>query len=104
MAAIILLHNCTYLWTWKQQQYVSRAAPTEELVRFAEQNDGPIFVHCFRYGEEVAQLALKIRMPGDNRELVWLKPASTCSADFLFSSSGDFTEDPVAREAVMVPF
>jgi hypothetical protein len=87
VAAMILLHNGAYLWTWKQRQYLSRAAPTEELVRFAERHDGPVVVHCFRYGEEVAELALKIRLPGENRKIVWLPSSSSCSADFAFSSN-----------------
>jgi hypothetical protein len=71
LAAVIVLHNCGYLWTWKQHQYRMRAAPTEELVRLGKTTRKPIFVKCFPYGVELAVLALQ-QETGRSRDQVIL--------------------------------
>jgi hypothetical protein len=50
LLAVVLIHNCIYLWTRKHQQFVLRAAPTEALIDFARRMSGPIYVKCFPYG------------------------------------------------------
>ena len=45
--ALMLLHNTVYLWTKKRAQFVERAAPTEQLIRFARRTPGAIWVQCF---------------------------------------------------------
>lgn len=62
LAAIVIAHNCAWLWWKKLPQYERRAAPTENLVRFAERAPpGPITVKCFPYSPELAQLAVEMR-------------------------------------------
>jgi hypothetical protein len=58
--AILILHNVGYLWLRKHQQYVDRAAPTEELIRLAARSDGPILVTAFPYSKEIAGWAVKL--------------------------------------------
>jgi Dolichyl-phosphate-mannose-protein mannosyltransferase len=70
--AIILIHNVTYLWTKKRQQFLLRAQPTEQLLSFAQNVNGRIFVKCFPlhriYGESALELILK--KPGST--LIWM--------------------------------
>ncbi|MGH9661639.1 MAG: hypothetical protein ACRD96_24030 [Bryobacteraceae bacterium] len=75
LALVIVAHNYGYLWLRKRPQFVERARPTEMLVDFARRVDGPIYLHCFPYGREVAELALEVRL---NRQL---EPAPTPSPD-----------------------
>ena len=60
LAAVIVLHNCGYLWTRKQTQYLERAAPTEQLIKFARQTNGPVYVHCFAYSPTIAEVAVEV--------------------------------------------
>lgn len=62
LAGVVVAHNCLYIWTKKQQQFLERAAPTEKLVRFARKARGPIYVHCFPYGLECAERAVALRV------------------------------------------
>jgi hypothetical protein len=62
LAAIIVTHNCVYLWVRKQAQFLDLAAPTEQLVVFASSVEGPVYVHCFPYGFEAAERAVEIRL------------------------------------------
>lgn len=87
VAALILLHNCSYLWVWKQDKFLRRAAPTEDLIRFVENTEGPVYVNCFPYGEEVARLALRVRTRGKENQLIWRTQATGCVSDSAFSSS-----------------
>jgi hypothetical protein len=60
LVALLVVHNCGYIWTRKQAQYLERAAPTESLLRFARRVPGPIYLRCFPYGPVIAQLALEV--------------------------------------------
>ena len=62
LAAAVVVHNCVYLWVWKQAQFLARAALTEQLVVFAAEVEGPVFLHCFPGGMEVAQWAVELRL------------------------------------------
>jgi hypothetical protein len=62
LAAVVVIHNCGYLWIRKQGQYLERAAPTEQLVVFAAGVEGPVFLHCFPMGMEDAQWAVELRL------------------------------------------
>jgi len=62
LAAVIVVQNCSYLWVRKQAQYLERAAPTEQLVLFAAGVQGPVYVHCFPYGTQLADLAVELRL------------------------------------------
>jgi hypothetical protein len=59
VAVAIVLHNCGYLWIKKQEQYLARAAPTEELIRLGRKHKGPILLKCFPYGPELAGMVLR---------------------------------------------
>jgi hypothetical protein len=61
-ATVMILHQSGYLWTVKHRQYALRAAPTEELIRVGSQGAERIYVKCFPYGLEVAELALRLRL------------------------------------------
>ncbi len=63
LAALMVLQQCSYLWTKKQAQFEARAWPTEELLRISAKTRGPIYVKCFPYDRSVAELALRIGAP-----------------------------------------
>lgn len=63
VGAVLVAHQCSYLWIKKQAQFEDRAWPTEELVRIATQSDSPIHVKCFPYDKSVAALAVNMRVP-----------------------------------------
>src|SRR5207249_3689663 len=62
VVALMLVHNCGYLWTKKRLQYLERAAPTEALIDFARKVDGPVYLHCFPYSIWVAQFAVELQL------------------------------------------
>jgi hypothetical protein len=70
-ALLVAAHNLGYLWTKKQEQYARRAAPTADLIRFAKQNRGPVYVRCFPYSPQVAELALLIHAGESPTRLRW---------------------------------
>lgn len=71
LSALILLHNCGYLWIRKQPQFLERAAPTEALLHFAGKVKGPVYVHYFPYGFEVAQHAVELAIGPPSYVLPW---------------------------------
>jgi hypothetical protein len=74
-ALIVVAHNCGYLWTKKQRQFADRAAPTRDLIEFSRKNTGQIYVKCFPYGREVAELALLIEGNDSPTRLRWADPS-----------------------------
>ena len=62
LLSVIFLHNCTYVWTVKQKQYLERAEVTEKVVRFAAEVEGPVYIHCFPFWGEGALLAVQMRL------------------------------------------
>jgi hypothetical protein len=60
-AAVVLVHNCGYLWIKKTPQYEERARATEKLIEFAAHRSGPIYVECFPYGADVVYHSLRVR-------------------------------------------
>lgn len=62
LAGVIILHQVLYLWIRKYPQYIQRAADTEDLIAFAQNVSGPIYVRCFPLGLEAAEKALKLRL------------------------------------------
>lgn len=71
LAALIVTHNCAYLWTRKREQYLRRAAPVQALIDFSRKASGPIEVRCFVYGENVARHAIEIGAGKPPWLLVW---------------------------------
>ncbi len=63
LAVVMILHQCSYLWTHKQAQFELRALPTEQLVKVSERTKAPVHVKCFPYDRSVAELAVRIRLP-----------------------------------------
>jgi hypothetical protein len=85
VAAIIVLQQCSYLWTVKHSQFQIRARPTEQLLRLAAEAHGPIHVSCFPYDKSVADLALRIRHPESGAPaLVFDPPGSHHEGDIDF--------------------
>jgi hypothetical protein len=82
VAMLVILQNYTYLWTKKQRQFADRAAPTQDLVEFSKRNPGPIYVKCFPYGAEVAELALLIEANDSPTRLRWAKPPDCTGHQF----------------------
>lgn len=85
LGALFVAHQCVYLWTVKQRQYELRAAPTDDLLRFARRNRGAIVVNCFEYGPDVGILALDLAIaPGQSRRLHWSDP-QTCKGHEFYA-------------------
>lgn len=70
--AAIVIHNVAYLWTKKREQYLERAAPTEQLIAFARTTKSPIYVECFPKARLTAEAAVELMVDGRGaRDLVW---------------------------------
>jgi glycosyltransferase involved in cell wall biosynthesis len=67
LATVILLHNVGYIWTKKHEQFVARAAPTEQLLEHADRTSGPLNIKCFPYDDSVAILALRMMARPEHR-------------------------------------
>ena len=83
VATLIVAHNVGYLWIKKRPQFLERAAPTEKLVELARRVEGPIYVHCFPYGYEIAKRAM---------EMAAGKPAAL----LLFGPAAEHVNKPAA--------
>jgi len=71
VAALVLLHNLGYLWTKKRNQFLERAAPTEQLIAFARRTPGPIWIRCFPRNSFIAQEAAHLGAGVAVSDLVW---------------------------------
>lgn len=60
--ALMLAHQCGYLWIYKHRQFAERAEPTERLLRVAREASGPVYLKCFPYDASVAEFALRYRL------------------------------------------
>jgi hypothetical protein len=96
IVAVVVIHNCGYLWTRKRAQYLERAAPTEALVQLARQTGGRIHVRCFPYGEEIARLAVQLGAGRPPETLVWASAHSRFSGACL-------AHEPVAPAPRVIP-
>lgn len=83
LAALMVTHNCAYLWTHKREQYIRRAAPVEGLIDFSRKQNGRIEVRCFVYGETVARHAIEIGAGKPPGLLVW-NPGGPPTGDSAF--------------------
>jgi hypothetical protein len=70
-ATAILLVNLGYLWTKKRAQFLQRAEPTEQLIRFARQTPGPIYVRCFPRNPFIAEEAVRIGADRPAGTVIW---------------------------------
>ena len=65
----VLLHNVGYIWTRKQEQFMERARPTEELIALARETRGAITVECFPFPRAVAKSAVRLGAGSDPARL-----------------------------------
>lgn len=68
-AGLILILNVGYLWTKKRDQYLERAAPTEQIIAMARTTKGPIFVQCFPRAPLIADAA--VLLTTGRTDLIW---------------------------------
>lgn len=68
---VIVLHNVVYLWTKKRQEFLARAAPTEQLIDFARSNQGQFAVKCFPRGTLVADTAIEVGLGRPVGTIIW---------------------------------
>lgn len=73
LGVALVLHNCLYLWIYKHEQYVKRAAPTERLIGVASATDGPLYIEAFPYDRSVAEYAIELAT-GKPREMLLFDP------------------------------
>jgi hypothetical protein len=85
--ALMLLHNTVYLWTKKRAQFVERAAPTDQLIRFARRTPGAIWVQCFPLSAFTAGETLRLATGRSPSDLVWSSGAARerSAAAFCYS-------------------
>lgn len=69
--AAMLVSNVGYLWTKKRVQFEERAAPTAQLIEFAERTRGRIWVRCFPLPKIVAEEAVRLSTGRSPDSLVW---------------------------------
>ncbi|MBL8226956.1 MAG: hypothetical protein JNL98_00700 [Bryobacterales bacterium] len=84
LGVALVSHNCLYVWLYKHDQYVRRAAPTEHLIRVAEAASGPIFMESFPYTRSVAEHTVEL-MTGKPRSWLLFDPREQGRAVRLFS-------------------
>jgi multisubunit Na+/H+ antiporter MnhB subunit len=90
LLALMLLHNVVYLWTRKRAQFVERAAPTDQLIRFARRNPGAIWVQCFPLSAFTAGETLRLATGRSPSDLVWSAGAARqrSAAAFCYADRG----------------
>jgi hypothetical protein len=90
LLALMLLHNVVYLWTRKRAQFVERAAPTDQLIRFARRNPGAIWVQCFPLSAFTAGETLRLATGRSPSDLVWSAGAARqrSAAAFCYADKG----------------
>lgn len=84
LLAVLAAHNAGYVWFYKHGQFVERAAPTEELIRFVSQGDGPVYVESFPFPPHIAELCVEIAA-GKPRSSVIVKPSQKHLARRIFT-------------------
>jgi hypothetical protein len=88
VAGIVLLANVGYLWTKKRDQFVRRAAPTEELIALARSTPRPIWVRCFPRVGWIAEEAVHMSTGRPVTDLVWTEADARArnAVEFCFTS------------------
>ena len=71
VVAVVLLHNVGYLWTKKRNQFLERAAPTDQLIAVARRTKGPIWIRCFPRNHYVAEGATHLAAGYEPSDLIW---------------------------------
>ena len=73
LAAAIVAHNCVYLWTRKHDQYMKRAAPTEQLlghIRDHRGYTGPVWVLDFPYDKHIVYSAVAVATEREPQKVI----------------------------------
>lgn len=70
---IMFAANIGYLWTKKRQQFLARAEPTEQLLRFVADRPGKVFVECFPRPPIIGDTAVELKLGRKLGTLVWDK-------------------------------
>jgi hypothetical protein len=78
LVTVIVLHNCIYLWTYKQRQFKERAMPTAALIDVLKSTSGPVVVECFPFPKSVAVQAATIAAGASPRRLIF-RDSSDCT-------------------------
>jgi hypothetical protein len=95
LAALIVLHNCIYLWTKKRGEFMGRGASTQSLVEFVRRTDGPVRIpcspstgwkgcDCFPYSPLVAESAVELEAGKPSSVLVWSEEAQPAATTFCW--------------------
>jgi len=84
VASLIVLHNCTYIWTKKRDQFLKRAEPVQALIEFSRRAEGAIRIRCFPYGENVARHAVEFGAGKPMTLVVWEPSAAESDGAFCY--------------------
>ena len=71
VVAVVLVENVGYLWVKKRNQFLERAAPTQQLIALARKTPGPIFVRCFPRNHFIAEEAVHLSTGLAPSDLIW---------------------------------
>jgi len=71
VCGLVICANVLYLWTKKRDQYLERAAPTEQIVALARRTRGPIYVRCFPRPPLIAESAIRLMTGRPASDLIW---------------------------------
>ena len=84
--ALAIAINVGYLWTKKRAQFLGRAEPTEQLIRFARTNSAPIWIRCFPRNSYIALEAVHVGAGRPESDVVWnaAEAAEKKAAEFCY--------------------
>jgi hypothetical protein len=83
LVLVVVLHNCGYLWIYKQKQYLERAMPTVELVNVLRSTTTPVLVECFPYSKSIALQAATIAARTNPDRLLFRDSADCTTYRFM---------------------
>ena len=94
---LLLVHNVGYLWTKKRAQFGERAAPTAQLIAFAESTKGQIWVRCFPLPRIVADEAVRLGAGRAPKSLVWVPTPGAAEFCYRTGEQMDRTDSGITR-------
>ena len=80
----MLVHNIAYLWIKKRPEFLERAAPSGQLIEFARQTPGSIWVRCFPQPPLVAEEAVHLAAGRSPASLVWSAETAAAQRAAIF--------------------
>jgi len=69
ICCVVVAENGGYLWIKKRRQFLERAAPTEQLIAYAKQCEGPVTIRCFPRARLIAEDA--VRLGASKTDVIW---------------------------------